>query len=148
MTDGRQCHPPHGSQTRFCQTGILQYACGCECCPNLVGQAARTTGAFPEVTHSYPRRGLFDIWFTIIAGDTGRIPHIFSSKSVQRCHSTVHRSSAQLADRAPVQAKFSLRDYRESPGNTLQLRPFVGTTARTSAGLELQASGPPYNSHN
>jgi hypothetical protein len=52
-TNGRQCHPPYGSQTRFCQTGILQYTCGCQCCPNLVGQAARTTGAFPEVTHSY-----------------------------------------------------------------------------------------------
>ena len=42
----------------------------------LVEQAAKIIGQFPEVTHSYLRNDNFNIWFTIIATDEDRIEYI------------------------------------------------------------------------
>lgn len=42
----------------------------------LVERAAETIGRYPEVTHSYLRDHKFNIWFTLIAGDAGRIETI------------------------------------------------------------------------
>ncbi len=44
--------------------------------PDLVGRAAKAIGRHPEVTHSYLRDHEFNIWFTIIAPDDGRIDAI------------------------------------------------------------------------
>jgi len=44
--------------------------------PDLVEAAAKAIGEFPEVTHSYLRKDLFNIWFTIIAPDNERAEHI------------------------------------------------------------------------
>ena len=44
--------------------------------PDLVEQAAKTIGQFPEVTHSYLRKDDFNIWFTIIATDEKRVEEI------------------------------------------------------------------------
>jgi DNA-binding Lrp family transcriptional regulator len=44
--------------------------------PALVDRAARIVGGYPEVTHSYLRDHAFNIWFTIIAADGGRIETI------------------------------------------------------------------------
>jgi DNA-binding Lrp family transcriptional regulator len=44
--------------------------------PALVDQAAGIVGGYPEVTHSYLRDHEFNIWFTVIAVDGGRIETI------------------------------------------------------------------------
>jgi DNA-binding Lrp family transcriptional regulator len=44
--------------------------------PERVDRAAEIIGAFHEVTHSYLRDDLFNIWFTIIAVDENRIEEI------------------------------------------------------------------------
>ena len=44
--------------------------------PALVDRAAQVVGRYPEVTHSYLRDHEFNIWFTIIAADHGRIETI------------------------------------------------------------------------
>jgi DNA-binding Lrp family transcriptional regulator len=44
--------------------------------PELVYRAAEIIGQFSEVTHSYLRKDVFNIWFTIIAVDDKRIEDI------------------------------------------------------------------------
>ena len=41
--------------------------------PAILDQAADVVGKYPEVTHSYQRKGDFNIWFTLIAVDNERI---------------------------------------------------------------------------
>jgi len=47
----------------------------------LVDKAAEIIGQFDEVTHSYLRNDQFNIWFTIIAADQGRIDDILEQIS-------------------------------------------------------------------
>ena len=44
--------------------------------PARIEQAAEIIGHFPEVTHSYLRKDVFNIWFTIIAVDGKKIDEI------------------------------------------------------------------------
>ncbi len=44
--------------------------------PELVDRAAEIIGRFYEVTHSYLRNDVFNIWFTLIAIDDNRIESI------------------------------------------------------------------------
>ena len=44
--------------------------------PELVNRAAEIIGRFYEVTHSYLRNDVFNIWFTLIAIDDNRIENI------------------------------------------------------------------------
>lgn len=44
--------------------------------PEQVDRAAETIGEFAEVTHSYLRADVFNIWFTIIASDDKKIESI------------------------------------------------------------------------
>jgi len=44
--------------------------------PELVGRAAEIIGRYYEVTHSYLRNDVFNIWFTLIAADDKRIEKI------------------------------------------------------------------------
>ena len=44
--------------------------------PERLEQAAEIIGRFPEVTHSYLRKDIFNIWFTIIASDEKKIEEI------------------------------------------------------------------------
>ena len=44
--------------------------------PELVDRAAEIIGRFYEVTHSYLRNDVFNIWFTLIAIDDNRIENI------------------------------------------------------------------------
>jgi len=44
--------------------------------PELVDYAAEIIGRFYEVTHSYLRNDVFNIWFTLIAIDDNRIENI------------------------------------------------------------------------
>ena len=44
--------------------------------PELVNRAAEIIGRFYEVTHSYLRNDVFNIWFTLIAVDDNRIENI------------------------------------------------------------------------
>jgi len=46
--------------------------------PELVDRAAEIIGTFHEVTHSYLRNDIFNIWFTIIAVDEKRIEEILT----------------------------------------------------------------------
>jgi DNA-binding Lrp family transcriptional regulator len=44
--------------------------------PGRIEQAAEIIGLFPEVTHSYLRKDVYNIWFTIIASDEKKIEDI------------------------------------------------------------------------
>jgi len=44
--------------------------------PERVEHAAEIIGRFPEVTHSYLRKDVYNIWFTIIASDEKKIGDI------------------------------------------------------------------------
>ena len=44
--------------------------------PERVEQATELLARFPEVTHSYLRKDIFNIWFTIIAADNERLEYI------------------------------------------------------------------------
>lgn len=44
--------------------------------PDQIEHASEVIGRFPEVTHSYLRKDVFNIWFTIIAADEKRIVSI------------------------------------------------------------------------
>ena len=44
--------------------------------PQLVDRASEIIGRFCEVTHSYLRNDVFNIWFTLIAVDDNRIKNI------------------------------------------------------------------------
>ena len=44
--------------------------------PEMVDRAAEIIGRFYEVTHSYLRNDVFNIWFTLIAIDNNRIENI------------------------------------------------------------------------
>jgi len=44
--------------------------------PEMVDLAAEIIGRFYEVTHSYLRKDVFNIWFTLIAVDNNRIENI------------------------------------------------------------------------
>ena len=46
------------------------------CKADIIDQAAKIIGQFPEVTHSYLRNDNFNIWFTLIAVDQERIERI------------------------------------------------------------------------
>jgi DNA-binding Lrp family transcriptional regulator len=89
--------------------------------PNLVEQAAQIIGAFPEVTHSYLRRDLLNIWFTIIAVDTDRIAHI-----LDQIRSALSLDGSQILN-LPVKRLFKL-DARfdilgKTPGTQCDLPP-------------------------
>jgi siroheme decarboxylase len=43
-----------------------------------VKKASKIIAQFPEITHSYLRRDVFNIWFTIIAADNKRITYILN----------------------------------------------------------------------
>lgn len=51
--------------------------------PSRIEEAADRAGAFPEVTHSYERDHVFNLWFTVIAADRERLDHILDS--VRQC---------------------------------------------------------------
>jgi DNA-binding Lrp family transcriptional regulator len=46
--------------------------------PDRIEHASEVIGRFPEVTHSYLRKDVFNIWFTIIAADEKRIESILN----------------------------------------------------------------------
>jgi len=56
--------------------GFCSTLAAVSCKSDLVEQAAKIIGRFPEVTHSYLRNDNFNIWFTIIAADKERIEYI------------------------------------------------------------------------
>jgi len=51
----------------------------------LVDQAAEIIGQFHEVTHSYLRNDVFNIWFTLIAVDDNRIENILEQIRKSLC---------------------------------------------------------------
>ena len=70
----------------FCST-LAAVSCKAE----LVEQAAKIIGQFPEVTHSYLRNDKFNIWFTILRL-TRRGLNIFLSRSVALYRLKIHKS--------------------------------------------------------
>jgi DNA-binding Lrp family transcriptional regulator len=56
--------------------GFCSTLAAVSCKTNLVEQAAKIIGQFPEITHSYLHNDNFNIWFTIIAIDEERIKYI------------------------------------------------------------------------
>jgi len=81
----------------FCST--LAAVC---CKADLVEQAAKIIGRFPEVTHSYLRNDNFNIWFTIIATDKERIEHI-----LEQIRTTLSLESSQVLN-LPIKHLFKL----------------------------------------
>jgi DNA-binding Lrp family transcriptional regulator len=53
--------------------------------PELVDHAADIIGQFHEVTHSYLRNDVFNIWFTLIAVDNNRIENILEQIRKSLC---------------------------------------------------------------
>jgi DNA-binding Lrp family transcriptional regulator len=51
----------------------------------LVNRAADIIGQFHEVTHSYLRKDVFNIWFTLIAVDNNRIENILEQIRQSLC---------------------------------------------------------------
>jgi len=51
----------------------------------LVDRAADIIGQFHEVTHSYLRHDVFNIWFTLIAADNNRIEDILEQIRKSLC---------------------------------------------------------------
>jgi len=69
---------------------------------DLVEKAATVISGFSEVTHSYLRRDDFNIWFTIIAVDTGRIEDI-----LEQIRSALSLESSQVLN-LPMKHLFKL----------------------------------------
>ncbi len=44
--------------------------------PGKIRTAAKMINRYPEVTHNYRRGGPYDLWFTLVAKNRGRIAHI------------------------------------------------------------------------
>ena len=70
--------------------------------PELIDRAAEVIGQFPEVTHSYLRKDVFNIWFTIIAADDKRIESI-----LEQIRNSLSLNSAQVLN-LPVKRTFKL----------------------------------------
>ena len=68
----------------------------------LVEKASEIIEKFPEITHSYLRSNNFNIWFTIIASDNGRINNIL--KQIQ---SALFLESSQILN-LPMKRLFKL----------------------------------------
>ncbi len=56
--------------------GFCSTLAAVSCRADIIQQAAKIIGQFPEVTHSYLRNDNFNIWFTLIAVDEERIERI------------------------------------------------------------------------
>ena len=70
--------------------------------PEQVEHAAERIGQFPEVTHSYLRKDIYNIWFTIIAADEKRIEDIL--EQIRTCLSLEHSEVLNL----PMRRLFKL----------------------------------------
>jgi len=70
--------------------------------PQRVDEAAAVIGRFHEVTHSYLRDDAFNIWFTIIAVDDGRIEEI-----LEQIRSSLSLESSKVLN-LPVRRMFKL----------------------------------------
>ena len=70
--------------------------------PELVERAAEIIGEFTEVTHSYLRTGVFNIWFTIIASDDKKIKTI-----LEQIRMSLSLESSQVLN-LPVKKLFKL----------------------------------------
>jgi hypothetical protein len=75
-----------------------------------VDEAAEVVGRYPEVTHSYLRNDQFNIWFTVIAGDSGRIASIL--EEIRSALSLEHAAVLDL----PVTKLFKLDARFKTPG--------------------------------
>ena len=75
-----------------------------------VDEAAEVVGRYPEVTHSYLRNDQFNIWFTVIAGDSGRIASI-----LEEIRSALSLEYAAVLD-LPVTKLFKLDARFKTPG--------------------------------
>ncbi len=70
--------------------------------PEQVNHAAKIIGEFAEVTHSYLRADVFNIWFTIIASDNERIENI-----LEQIHTSLSLKSSRVLN-LPVKRLFKL----------------------------------------
>ena len=70
--------------------------------PERVEQAAELIARFPEVTHSYLRKDIFNIWFTIIAADDERLEYI-----LHQVRSLLSLADSQILN-LPVKRLFKL----------------------------------------
>jgi len=70
--------------------------------PGQIGRAAEIIGQFPEVTHSYLRSDVFNIWFTIIAVDNQRIENI-----LEQIRASLSLKNSQVLN-LPVERLFKL----------------------------------------
>lgn len=75
-----------------------------------VDEAAQVVGRYPEVTHSYLRNDQFNIWFTVIAGDSRRIAGIL--EEIRCALSLEHAAVLNL----PVTRLFKLDARFKTPG--------------------------------
>ncbi|MCK4753401.1 MAG: AsnC family transcriptional regulator [Planctomycetes bacterium] len=65
-----------GASFDSCELGFCSTLAAVSVKDELVDRAVEIINRFDEVTHNYLRRDEFNIWFTIVAADGGRIEHI------------------------------------------------------------------------
>ena len=82
--------------------GFCSTLAAVSCKADLVEQAAKIIGRFPEVTHSYLRNDNFNIWFTIIAADKERIEYI-----LEQIRNSLSLESSQVLN-LPIKHLFKL----------------------------------------
>ncbi len=82
--------------------GFCSTLAAVSCKADLVEQAAKIIGRFPEVTHSYLRNDNFNIWFTIIATDEERIDFI-----LEQIRTSLSLESSQVLN-LPIKHLFKL----------------------------------------
>lgn len=70
--------------------------------PQLVDRAAEIIGQFSEVTHSYLRNDVYNIWFTLIAIDDNRIENI-----LEQIRKSLHLEKSKILN-LPMKRLFKL----------------------------------------
>jgi len=84
--------------------------------PARLEEAAACASAFPEVTHNYERRGVYNLWFTVIAENRDRMDHILGSVRQQPGVTALHELPAIHTFKLRVKFQFSDDRRPRSPG--------------------------------
>jgi DNA-binding Lrp family transcriptional regulator len=83
----------------------------------LVDRAADIIGQFHEVTHSYLRNDVFNIWFTLIAVDNNRIENILEQIRKSLCIERSKILNLPMKRLFKLDARFRVSLCSQSSGN-------------------------------
>ena len=83
--------------------------------PNLIEHAAAVISQFTEVTHSYLRDDLYNIWFTIIANNEDRINEILDQICVSLSLDNSDVLNLPVKQSFKLDARFEAMDKEKKP---------------------------------